>query len=79
MSQLLIDIESFIACLNISVAEFEKEAGARGVVRRLRKGATVRAATEDRIRTFMDAECNNALAQIPTPPNPGSCRPVNER
>lgn len=53
---LLSDIESFIACLGMTISEFECEAGTPGLVSRLKRGAQPRAATEDKARSYMEAE-----------------------
>lgn len=69
---LLADIESFIACLGMSVKEFEAEAGTPGLVSRLKRGAQPRCETELRARDFMESETSDALEHLSNPSSGGS-------
>lgn len=56
---LLHDIESFLACVEMTEMEFEAGAGVRGLMRRLRAGANPLARIETRARDFMDAQVSH--------------------
>lgn len=69
---LLTDIESFIACLDMTVSEFETEAKTPGLVSRLKRDAQPRAATEQRARSFMESVIADAAEHFEPPKNSGA-------
>ena len=60
---LLQDIESFLACVDMTEREFERGAMTPGLMRRLRDGSQPYAKTEMRARDFMDAQVSHHSLQ----------------